>query len=78
MTLLDAPQFDAARERRNTIILRSCVVALVVLFVAWWLVAGRPVDWPWNWNHYLFGRAKVNKFLSAVSPTTLPRPTASG
>ena len=24
MTLLDAPQFDAARARRNTLILRIC------------------------------------------------------
>ncbi len=73
MTLLDAPQFDAARDRRNTIILRSCAVVVVVLFVAWWLVAGRPVDWPWNWNHYLFGRAKVNNFLTAVESNDLAK-----
>jgi hypothetical protein len=73
MTLLDAPQFDAARSRRNTLIVECCAVTLVVLFVVWWLVAGRPVDWPWNWNHYLFGRAAVNKFLTAVEANDLPK-----
>ena len=48
---------------------RRCFVLLVV----WWLVAGRPVDWPWNWNHYLFGRIKVNKFLSAVEANDLAK-----
>ena len=39
----------------------------------WWLVAGRPVDWPWNWDHYFFGRAKVNKFLTAVEANDLAK-----
>ncbi len=71
MTLLDAPQFDAARDKRKTLILQIGSGALVVLFVVWWLVAGRPIDWPWNWNHYLFGRMKVNKFLTAVEANDL-------
>ncbi|MFZ1937796.1 MAG: hypothetical protein ACLPZY_04975 [Terracidiphilus sp.] len=71
MTLLDAPKFDAAREKRNALILRISAVAVFVLLVAWWLVAGRPVDWPWNWNHYMMGRAKVNKFLTAVEANDL-------
>ena len=73
MTLLDAPQFDAARAKRNTLIIECCAGALVLLFVAWWLAASRPVDWPWNWNRYLFGRATVNKFLSAVEANDLPK-----
>jgi hypothetical protein len=73
MTLLDAPQFDAARAKRNTFIVECCAGALALLFVAWWLAASRPVDWPWNWNRYLFGRATVNKFLSAVEANDLPR-----
>jgi len=73
MTLLDAPKFDAARERRKALILRISAAALLVLFVAWWLVAGRPIDWPWNWNHYLFGRAKVNAFLTAVEANDLAK-----
>ncbi len=44
-----------------------------MLFVVWWLVASRPVDWPWNWDRYLFGRAKVNKFLSALEANNLPK-----
>ena len=73
MTLLDAPKFDEARDRRNTLILRSCAIVVVVVLVAWWLVAGRPVAWPWDWNHYLFGRAKVNNFLAAVEADDLAK-----
>ena len=73
MTLLDAPQFDAARARRNTLILRICAAAVVVLFVAWWLVASRPVDWPWNWDRYLLGRDKVNEFLTSVEANDLAK-----
>ncbi|MDR3774684.1 MAG: hypothetical protein P4L26_15120 [Terracidiphilus sp.] len=72
MTLLDAPKFDTARERRRQVFLYSTAGFLLVLFVAWWAVAGRPVDWPWNWNNYLFGRAKVNEFLTAVEKNDLP------
>ena len=73
MTLLDAPQFDAARARRRTLIWQGAAGAIVLLFVAWWLAAGRPVDWPWNWGRYLFGRATVNRFLGAVEANDLPR-----
>jgi hypothetical protein len=47
------------------------VACLLVLFVVWWFVAGRPVDWPWNWNNYLFGRSTVNKFLTSVEKNDL-------
>ena len=73
MTLLDAPQYDPARSRRNLLIVQCSVGAVLLLFVSWWLVAGRPVDWPWNWDRYLFGRATVNKFLTAVEDNDLPR-----
>ncbi|MGB7265075.1 MAG: hypothetical protein WBC92_06150 [Terracidiphilus sp.] len=73
MTLLDAPKFDVARDRRNTMILRISAAALLVLFVVWWLVAGRPVDWPWNWNHYWFGRITVNRFMVALEANDLPK-----
>jgi hypothetical protein len=73
MTLLDAPVFDEIRDRRRRSILLGCGGLLFVLLVAWWLVAGRPVDWPWNWNNYLFGRATVNKFLTAVEKNDLPK-----
>jgi hypothetical protein len=71
MTLLDAPPFDYARERRRVVILYSTVGLLVALFVGWWLVAGRPVDWPWNWNNHLRGRMAVNRFLTAVESNDL-------
>jgi hypothetical protein len=71
MTLLDAPKYDAAREQRIRVLLYSTAGLLVVLFVAWWLVAGRPVDWPWNWNGYLFGRSTVNTFLIDVEKNDL-------
>jgi hypothetical protein len=45
----------------------------LVLFVGWWLVAGRPVDWPWNWNAHLMGRTTVNEFLTAVEKNDLPK-----
>ena len=71
MTLLDAPQYDPARARRNLLIVQCSAGAIVLLFISWWLVAGRPVDWPWNWDRYLFGRATVNKFLTAVEANDL-------
>lgn len=71
MTLLDAPKFDEARARRRQRILTISASAVGVLFVAWWLVAGRPVDFPWNWNAHLFGRSAVNHFMEAVERNDL-------
>jgi hypothetical protein len=73
MTLLDAPKFDEVRDRRNRLILYGSSGLLLVLFVAWWLVAGRPVDWPWNWNNHLIGRMAVNEFLTSVEKNDLPK-----
>jgi hypothetical protein len=66
MTLLDAPKYDAARAQRRQVYLYSTAGFLFVLFIAWWLVAGRPVDWPWNWDDYLMARSTVNRFLTDV------------
>jgi hypothetical protein len=73
MTLLDAPQYDPARSRRNLLIVQCSAGAIVLLFISWWLLASRPVDWPWNWNRYLFGRHAVNKFLTAVEADDLTK-----
>jgi hypothetical protein len=73
MTLLDAPKFDETRYRRNRMILFGCVGLLAVFLMAWWLVAGRPVDWPWNWDAHLFGRSAVNRFLTAVEHDDLQK-----
>ncbi len=73
MTLLDAPVFDEVRDRRRRVILAGSAGLLVVLFVSWWLVAGMPVDFPWNWNNHLFGRSAVDNFLTAVEKNDLPK-----
>ncbi|MGD0801398.1 MAG: hypothetical protein ABR906_08790 [Terracidiphilus sp.] len=72
MTLLDAPAFDEVRERRHKMILLNAAGLALVLFVGWWLVAGRPVDWPWNWNTHLRGRIAVNAFFSDLEKNDLP------
>ena len=71
MTLLDAPVYDEAKERRTRLIWQSALGSLLVLFVAFWLVAGRPVDWPWHWYTHLSGRAAVNSFFTAVEKNDL-------
>ena len=71
MTLLDAPEFDAARSKRKKLMIQLSAAGLFLLLVAYWLVASRPVDWPWNWSRYLFGRAEVNKFLGALESNDL-------
>ena len=73
MTLLDAPKFDEVRDQRNRRILIGAVGLFFVLWTSWWLVSGRPVDWPWNWNNHLLGRSAVNRFLTAVEENDLPK-----
>lgn len=73
MTLMDAPKFDEVRDQRRRVILYGSSGGLFVLIVIWWLVAGRPIDWPWNWNHHLMGRAAANNFLTAVEKNDLPK-----
>jgi hypothetical protein len=73
MTLLDAPKFDEMRYRRNRVILLSAAAVVFVAVITWWLVAGRPVDWPWNWNAHLFGRITINHFLDAVEQNDLEK-----
>lgn len=72
MTLLDAPAFDEARERRRKVIFWSAAVLLVALVAGWWLAAGRPVDWPWNWNNFVRGKSTADRFLTAVERNDLP------
>jgi hypothetical protein len=71
MTLLDAPAFDEARDRRRQVILYSSAGLVFILIVVFWLVSGRPVDWPWNWYTHLRGRSAVNQFLTAVEKNDL-------
>jgi hypothetical protein len=73
MTLLDAPAFDAARDRRNTLLLAVGTGVLVVLFIGGWLISGRPVDWPWRWWMHFSGRVTANRFLDAVEQNNLQK-----
>jgi len=73
MTLLDAPKFDEVKERRNRVVFYGAAGLVFALLVSWWLVAGRPVDWPWNWNAHMLGRMAVNNFLDAVEQNDLPK-----
>ena len=73
MTLRDAPQDNAARERRNFIILISAISTLITLFIVWWVVCGHPLDWPWNWDEHLFGTNTVNRFLTAVEQNDMQK-----
>jgi len=73
MTLLDAPKFDEAKERRNTRLILGGVAAFFVLVIGWWLVAGRPVDWPWRWNDHMFGRMATNHFMQAVEANDMQK-----
>jgi hypothetical protein len=73
MTLLDAPVFDEAGAIRRRKIFQATAALIFVLFIGWWLVAGRPVDWPWNWNTHMRGRMTINAFLEAVEKNDMPK-----
>ncbi len=72
MTLLDAPAYNEAREKRRVVMFYSTAGLLFVLFVGCWLAAGRPVDWPWHWNNHLLGRMAVNAFFKDLEKNDLP------
>lgn len=73
MTLLDAPKFDTARDRRRRIIIYTSVSVLAVFIGGFWLAAGMPFDWPWTWNSHRLGTIAVDRFLRAVEKNDLPR-----
>ncbi|MGA2278524.1 MAG: hypothetical protein ABSG00_13065 [Terracidiphilus sp.] len=72
MTLLDAPEFDYTQDRRRRVIIISAAGVLFVLIVGFWLVAGHPVDLPWNWNNHLRGRMVVKAFFTDIEKNDLP------
>src|SRR5271157_5554027 len=73
MTLLDAPKFDEARDRRRQLMIYSGAGLVFVLLVRCWLVSGHPADWPWNWYSHMAGRSAANHFLAAVEQNDLPK-----
>src|SRR5581483_5956111 len=66
MTLLDAPRFDEAKDRRKRIIAWSSVAAFTAAVILLWIVSGFPIDWPWHWFAHMRGRATINTFLTDV------------
>jgi hypothetical protein len=73
MTLLDAPAFDAARDRRNTNLLIGAATLLFVCFIGGWFASGRPVDWPWRWWTHFRGRMTADHFLDAVQQNDMQK-----
>lgn len=71
MTLLDAPRFDEAAERRKRIIVGASCAAFCAIVIAFWIAAGYPIDWPWNWMAHMRGRATINHFLRDVEKNDL-------
>jgi len=66
MTLLDAPRFDEAKDRRKRIIAWSSVSTFTALCIVFWIVSGFPIDWPWHWFAHMRGRTVINHFLTDV------------
>ena len=72
MTLMDAPKFDTASALRRTRMYISFFAGVVLCLVAFWLFAGRPIDYPWTWWTYWTGERATEKFLHAVESNDLP------
>jgi hypothetical protein len=66
MTLLDAPRFDEAKDRRKRIIAWSSVATFTAAVILLWIVSGFPIDWPWHWFAHMRGRTVINTFLTDV------------
>lgn len=66
MTLLDAPRFDEAKDRRKRIIAWSSVATFTAAVILLWIVSGFPIDWPWHWFAHMRGRSTINTFLTDV------------
>lgn len=71
MTLLDAPRFDEAADRRKRVIILSSAGAFAAIVILIWIFAGFPIDWPWNWMTHMRGRATINAFLKDVERNDL-------
>ena len=72
MTLLDAPAFNEARDRRNQWIKGTSLGVIAVVVIGFWLAAGHPVDWPWKWPSHLEARVAVNSLFKAIEKNDMP------
>ena len=71
MSLMDAPEYDEGKEKRKRKFFWGGVGLFWVLLIGWWLVAGRPVDWPWYWQQHYQARHRMDAFLSAIEKNDL-------
>jgi len=62
MTLMDAPQYNMRRERRNR---NLGIAAIVILIIAFFACISFYLDTPWQLWHWPSDH-KVNQFFSAV------------
>ena len=67
MTLMDAPQYNVRRERRNRTLGITAIVILIIAFLA---CISFYLDTPWQLWHWPSDH-KVNQFLSAVEAGNL-------
>ncbi len=72
MTLLDAPQFDTVRDRRQRRIIYGSVIAVGVLTIGFWFWSFTPLDWPWTWYNHRVGTIAIDRFLRLVEKNDLP------
>ncbi|MFZ0663501.1 MAG: hypothetical protein WAM66_12465 [Acidobacteriaceae bacterium] len=69
MTLMDAPQYNMRRERRNRNLGITAIVIVVIAFVA---LISFYLDTPWQLWHWPADH-KVNQFFSAVESGNLQK-----
>lgn len=69
MTLMDAPQYNARRERRNRALGITAIVIACIAFVAG---ISFYLDMPWQLWHWPSDH-KVNTFFAAVESGNLPK-----
>ena len=73
MSLMDAPAYNEARERKKSLIIYGAAGLICVLFIGGWVAAGMPVDFPWNWWTHIRGRAVANEFMKDVEHNDLKK-----
>ncbi len=73
MSLMDAPQFDAAADHRRDRMITTFLAGALLFLVGFWFFAGRPVDMPWTWWTYYAGEHSIDNFLHTVESNDLQK-----